>query len=144
MGFPGDRVCLEGTEIWTGPYGVEVNLAGGARSWMAIRVRPREWNIFLRCQCPPAKDHHEQTYSWASWVYDSLKWGVIYTILYLSKKESETTIILGFGFWLDDLGDSPWKWGFALDWKLSGSEDHSCYINKFNQDRGDTRVRLRL
>lgn len=38
---------MEGTEIWTGPYGVEVNLAGGARSWMAVRVRPREWNIFL-------------------------------------------------------------------------------------------------
>ena len=115
-------------------------------SWMAARVRPREWNIFLRCQCPPAKDHHKQTCSWASWVYESLWWRRIHTILHLSKKLSETTIKLGFGFWLDGLADGPWKWGFALDWELSGSEDHSitCYINKLNQDGGDTRARRRL
>lgn len=99
--------------------------------------------FFLRCQCPPAKDHHKQTCSWASWVYESLWWGRIHTILHLSKKLSETTIKLGFGFWLDGLADGPWKWGFALDWELSGSEDHSitCYINKLNQDGGDTRAR---
>lgn len=143
-GFPGDKVCLWKVQKVLREW--RRIRPGGAGSWMAARVRPREWNIFLRCQCPPAKDHHKQTCSWASWVYESLWWRRIHTILHLSKKLSETTIKLGFGFWLDGLADGPWKWGFALDWELSGSEDHSitCYINKLNQDGGDTRARKRL
>lgn len=47
---------------------------------------------------------------------------------------------------LDDLGKSLRKWGFALDWMLSGSGDNSMiwFLNKSHLGVGKTSPRLSL